>query len=894
MLTRVLHDPLASGASLIAVPFPFLSREHVKLYSRDHGDGLEQVRFEGTQLAEGVNYTWLSDGQIALVTPADGDTDYLLRRETPKPPLVEQQPGVFSSAKVNLVSRQFQYVAEELDDDAEEALAAAASIPKGDPGGSVEAVGPFTGVSAQSIPAGVDLIRTTGHTAAGDYGHALYRKDAAVTVPYVLDHPLTSIRDLTGTGFRLEPGQTLSAASLRIKPNSGQDETNRINDAWAELSSLTDYPLLLEWDAGEYLAHGLVPQSNILNRARTFRQQTWYDRQTRFSLPVGAVAGNMIEAASGTNNWGFQGFEMVGSADPGFRCIQWGAATGVAIEGNFIHEWGEQAIRSGVGATFSHVNFIRHNLIYGVLMKRIFAGYAGAVELNETDSYLMWNQWGCSATREGYDANGLNFGTGLYNGSLYVDTAAKTIQMYNGSVPRLVACWLTGGGVNWVIGNNNEISEGGCIDDSYQSRFIGNRYEFNKAWGLLSRGAGGIHSEWSFNGNSRAGNNLYPHVLVQALTDGQRPRRFNPGQFDNTTTAWGYTTTASVEFKDEVYDSYPLFSDPTSYNLGSGHDRTYPIRILSSDPRIRGNGAPPPAPAAFRGENGLRNAGLVGAVAGDLATVGVLPTGWRIAGGGALVKEVLGLFVEDGLPYVRLRLTGTPGVTSLTLFLGDWDSYLAPAAQGEVHTASAFIRFYDGTVPAASYALTVFETDGDGGAQLAGNGTDLTRWVRYRPLDRCRQTHTRTLTHADCRRAGLYLSMGLSAVTNYNFTLDIACPQIERSSSPGAPVLTPTDRVAYPRSTVRKTLADAESYTTAPRTEHLVLTPAATIATGTVIMPSLAHQDVFTLSATAEVTALTLTPAAGQTFAEAAPTTLAAGALHRWRFDASNGRLYKA
>lgn len=51
---------------------------------------------------------------------------------------------------------------------------------KGDPGGNVMATGPFAALAGLSIPAGTDLIHTSGYTSAGDGGDAFYRVGSVI------------------------------------------------------------------------------------------------------------------------------------------------------------------------------------------------------------------------------------------------------------------------------------------------------------------------------------------------------------------------------------------------------------------------------------------------------------------------------------------------------------------------------------------------------------------------------------------------------------------------------------------------------------------------------------------------------------------------------------------
>jgi hypothetical protein len=81
------------------VPFPFLSRSHVKVY----------LNFNET-----TAFTWLSDGQIRFnAAPTDG-ASILIKRVTPTPPLVDFSPkSRWQTGDLNTATRQAIYIAEE-------------------------------------------------------------------------------------------------------------------------------------------------------------------------------------------------------------------------------------------------------------------------------------------------------------------------------------------------------------------------------------------------------------------------------------------------------------------------------------------------------------------------------------------------------------------------------------------------------------------------------------------------------------------------------------------------------------------------------------------------------------------------------------------------------------
>lgn len=83
------------------------------------------------------------------------------------------------------------------------------------------------------------------------------------------------------------------------------------------------------------------------------------------------------------------------------------------------------------------------------------------------------------------------------------------------------------------------------------------------------------------------------------------------------------------------------------------------------------------------------------------------------------------------------------------------------------------------------------------------------------------------------------------------------------------------------------------SITVAPGVHALILDPAGTLATGTVMMPA-DPPDQFRLevASTQTITALTVSANAGQTIKNA-PTTLAAGGAFAYRYAEANSTWYK-
>lgn len=96
-----------------------------------------------------------------------------------------------------------------------------ATIAKGDPGGNIMAIGLFEAASSLTIPAGTNIVRTSGYSITGS-GGAIYQYDAAVNSAYVTAHPRSAFVSGNGRGFRLSLDQTLN---VRMFKAIGDDVT---------------------------------------------------------------------------------------------------------------------------------------------------------------------------------------------------------------------------------------------------------------------------------------------------------------------------------------------------------------------------------------------------------------------------------------------------------------------------------------------------------------------------------------------------------------------------------------------------------------------------------------------------------------------------------------------
>src|SRR5690606_1798435 len=98
-------------------------------------------------------------------------------------------------------------------------------------------------------------------------------------------------------------------------------------------------------------------------------------------------------------------------------------------------------------------------------------------------------------------------------------------------------------------------------------------------------------------------------------------------------------------------------------------DRTGILREAAANvPRVAWlDSATPAVLLEGGGTNGVRNPRGEGAVIGVVGSGGALPTFWGSENTAGLTWEVVATGVEDGLPYVDVRLHGTPSQTFVEL-----------------------------------------------------------------------------------------------------------------------------------------------------------------------------------------------------------------------------------
>ncbi len=185
-----------------------------------------------------------------------------------------------------------------------------------------------------------------------------------------------------------------------------------------------------------------------------------------------------------------------------------------------------------------------------------------------------------------------------------------------------------------------------------------------------------------------------------------------------------------------------------------------------------------PQPAST---NKVRNNRMAGAVAGS---PGTLPTNWVLGSLSGVSTEILGAGVQDGLPYIDIRYSGTPSATSNVTILFDASTH-AVAATGQTWAASAFVSLLAGSLANVTQIHVSVDERSSAGTYLSNSGT---AFVPTGTLQRYTKAHT--LIQATAGRVTGSLRVDLTNGLAVDFTLRIAAPQLEQLAFASSPILT--------------------------------------------------------------------------------------------------------
>ena len=184
--------------------------------------------------------------------------------------------------------------------------------------------------------------------------------------------------------------------------------------------------------------------------------------------------------------------------------------------------------------------------------------------------------------------------------------------------------------------------------------------------------------------------------------------------------------------------------------------------------------------------NSIRNNTMVGAVAG---TPGTFPTNWTNSGStNSLTRQIVrtGTDPITGLPYVDLRLSGTPSGTGSIGVAFDAVTAVA-AAVGQTWTRSLYLAIVGGNttnVTAFNNYLIVYDS---GSVALVANSSNIFSSVTG---TMARFSAGYTIVSATAAYLQQIILVGYTSGNAIDITLRIAAPQLELGSFATSPILT--------------------------------------------------------------------------------------------------------
>lgn len=178
--------------------------------------------------------------------------------------------------------------------------------------------------------------------------------------------------------------------------------------------------------------------------------------------------------------------------------------------------------------------------------------------------------------------------------------------------------------------------------------------------------------------------------------------------------------------------------------------------------------------------NSVPNNSMTGAVVGTIGSGGVYPTFWSqvwSTSGAGMSQAVIGMGTEFGLPYIDIRVFGTPTGAGEAWIMS---SANPAAAQGQTWTSSWFVRLTNSSPTGVSRIVT----------QGFGGGVDLAV-TTFSPTSAIqRPMATRTFTDAATSNFKNYIQFVLTQNIAVDFTVRLYAPQAEQLASATSPILT--------------------------------------------------------------------------------------------------------
>jgi hypothetical protein len=190
--------------------------------------------------------------------------------------------------------------------------------------------------------------------------------------------------------------------------------------------------------------------------------------------------------------------------------------------------------------------------------------------------------------------------------------------------------------------------------------------------------------------------------------------------------------------------------------------------------------------------NSIRNSQAGGSTNGVIGSGGVMPTNWFVGGGSTtngISTEVIGTGTETGIPYIDLKISGTPTATANANNFTELQN-VAAAASGQTWTASCYAKLVAGSLTNATVSL-VLETR-DSSNVFVANAPLVTINATSSSLRTQRFVNTHTLTGASVAFIAFHVRVAYTSGNLIDLTLRIAAPQLEQGAFPTSYIPTTT------------------------------------------------------------------------------------------------------
>jgi hypothetical protein len=187
-------------------------------------------------------------------------------------------------------------------------------------------------------------------------------------------------------------------------------------------------------------------------------------------------------------------------------------------------------------------------------------------------------------------------------------------------------------------------------------------------------------------------------------------------------------------------------------------------------------------------QNLLANPRFEGGTPGVLGSGGALPSDTTLTSNAAMTREIVGFGVEDGIPYLDMRLSGTQTNTAAAVFsIGTGGSWACSVGQG--FALCLCTRLIAGSFAGIStFRIRVLERNG-GSSLTAYNKMDFLPTAAA--LVAQRRTAVHTTIGATANNALLQLAVLPLANQAVDVTFRVGLPQVEPGAVVTSPILPP-------------------------------------------------------------------------------------------------------